>query len=90
MAIGEIIFIIVMVGGFLIPPALFGQWWLFGVFVVFFCCFGVMEFLAVRKTGKSISQKFWALKNKNKKAAWVIVLGMQLAWLALLWHFMSG
>lgn len=89
MSISEIIFVVLMVGGFLIPPAIFGQWWLFAVFAIFFCCFGVMEFLAVKTQRRSISQMFWELKKRNKKAAWIIVIGMQLAWLALLWHFMG-
>ena len=85
----ELIFVIVLVCGFLIPPALFGQWWLFGVFMLFFVCFGIVEFLAVKFTGKSVSQKFWQLKEKNKAAAWIVVIGMLLAWLALLWHFIG-
>ena len=89
MPIKELIFVIVLVCGFLIPPALFGQWWLFWVFALFFACFGVVEMIAVAKTGETVSQKFWELKKKNKKAAWIIVIGMQLAWLSLLWHFMG-
>lgn len=87
MKIKELIFVIMLACGFLILPALFGQWWLFGVFLLFFFCFGIVEFLAVKFTGKSVSQKFWALKEKNKTAAWIIVIGMLLAWLALLIHF---
>jgi len=89
MALGEIIFVILLAGGFLVPPALFGQWWLFGVFTVFFACFGVVEFFAVKTTGKSVSQMFWKLKEKNKKAAWIIIAGMIIGWAALLWHFMG-
>jgi len=85
---GEIIFIILLAGGFLIPTAIFGQWWLFGVFAVFFVCFGFIELLAVKKTGKTVSQMFWGLKKKNKTAAWIIVGGMAIGWIALLWHFM--
>jgi hypothetical protein len=88
MDIGQLVFIIVLVLGFLIPPALFGQWWLFGVFLLFFCCFGVVEWLAVKKTGQTVSQKFWALRKRNPKGAWFIVIGMQLAWWALIFHFM--
>lgn len=88
MGFGELMFVIILVCGFLIPPALFGQWWLFSVFAVFFCCFGLVEFLAVKKTGETVSQKFWDLRRRNPKAAWIIVAGMQLAWLALLYHFM--
>jgi hypothetical protein len=85
----EILFVILLVGGFLVPTALFGQWWLFGVFMLFFCCFGIVEFLAVKFTGRSISQKFWELKKKNKAAAYIICGGMLMGWLALLWHFLG-
>jgi hypothetical protein len=89
MALNELIFVILLVVGFLVPPALFGQWWLFSVFAIFFCCFGVIEFLAVKTTGHTVSQKFWDLKKRNPKAAWIIVGGMAVAWAALLWHFMG-
>lgn len=85
----EIAFIITLVVCFLAPPAIFGQWWLFGVFLLFFGCFGVVELVAKAKTGKTVSQHFWALKKKNKVAAWIIVVCMLIAWLSLLWHFMG-
>jgi hypothetical protein len=50
----EIAFIITLVVCFLAPPAIFGQWWLFGVFLLFFGCFGVVELVAKAKTGKTV------------------------------------
>ena len=88
MKIGEILFIAALAGGFLIPTALFKHWWLFATFAVFFVCFGVVEALSVHFTGKSISQKFWSLKKTNPKAAWIIIGGMAIGWIALLLHFM--
>jgi len=85
----ELIFVILLTGGFLIPAALFAQWWLFGVFAIFFACFGVIEFLAVKTTGETVSQKFWNLRKTNPKAAWIIIAGMIIGWAALLWHFMG-
>lgn len=82
----EILFIIALVVGFLLPPAIFGQWWLFGVFLLFFCCFGLVEFIAVKKTGKTVSQHVWKLPKWKR---WIIVIGMQIAWFALLWHFIA-
>ena len=86
---GEIIFVILLAGGFLVPTALFGQWWLFGVFALFFFCFGIVEMLAVKFTGKTVSQMFWDLKKRNKTMAWIIIGGMLVAWLSLLWHFIG-
>jgi hypothetical protein len=85
----EILFIIILVVCFLAPPAIWGQWWLFGVFLLFFMCFGVVELVAKAKTGMTVSQHFWALKKKNKFAAWTIAVCMLIAWLALLWHFLG-
>lgn len=83
----EILFVVILAGCFFIPPLIFGQYWLFSVFLVFFLCFGLIEWLAVKYTGKTVSQKFWALSKKNKKAGWIIIICMLIAWLALLYHF---
>jgi len=89
-SMAEILFVILLAGGMLGTSALAGQWWLFAVFAVFFVIFGLIEWLAVAKTGKSVSQKFWALTKKNKFLAWFVWVGMLVAWLALLWHFGDG
>ena len=86
---GEIIFVALLAGGFLIPTALLKQWWLFGTFALFFVCFGIVELLAIHFSGHTVSQHFWALKDVNPVGAWVIVGGMLIGWLALLWHFMG-
>ncbi len=85
----EIIFIIVLATGFLVPSAIFQQWWLFGTFLLFFTCFGIVEWLADKFTGKTVSQHFWALKKTNKKAAWTIAIAMMVGWLSLLWHLIG-
>lgn len=82
----EIIFIVLLVGGLLVPVALVGQWWLFAVFCVFFVCFGVVEFLAVKFSNRSVSQKFWDWSKDNKGKALAVLGFMLVAWLALLWH----
>jgi len=82
----EILFLILMVGGFLVPAAIAGQWWLFSVFVVFFASFGVVEGIAVWKTGRSVSQKFWDYSKEHKVGAWLVLGSMLLGWLGLLWH----
>lgn len=84
---GEILFVIALAGGFLIPTALFKQWRLFWVFAVFFIIFGIMEMLSVMQTGMSISQHFWKLDDANPTGGWIIVGGMAIGWIALLLHF---
>lgn len=85
----EVIFIILMLGGLMVPAALFGQWWLFSVFCIFGVIFGIVEVVAKNKTGKTVSQHFWEFSLKNKGGAWVILAGMLIAWLSLLWHLAS-
>ncbi len=87
MALGEIIFIVAMVGGFLVPTALFKQWRLFWVFMAFFVVFGLMEWLSVATSGMSISQHFWEFDTANPIGGWIVVGGMGIAWVALLIHF---
>jgi len=87
MSMGELIFVILLAGGFLIPPLLAHQRWLLGVFGMFFACFGVIEFLAVKTTGETVSQKFWKLKRTKPKLAWLVIGGMIMGWAALLAHF---
>jgi hypothetical protein len=84
---GEIVFVVLLAGGFLIPPAIFKQWRLFTVFAVFFAIFGLLEWLSIAQTGQTISQHFWALDAINPTAGWIIVGGMGIGWAALLWHF---
>ena len=84
---GEIIFVILLAGGFLVPTALFKQWRLFSVFAVFFAIFGLLEWLSIAQTGMSISQHFWKLDAVNPTAGWIIVGGMGIGWAALLVHF---
>jgi len=86
----ELIFIILLAGGFMIPSALFGQWWLFGTFALFFACFGIVEVVASKLTGKTVSKHFWALKDRNPKGALIIIIGMLIGWIALIIHLWFG
>ena len=83
----DILFFAVLLGGMLVPSAVFKQWRLFWVFVVFFLIFGALEWLCISQTGTSISQQFWQLDTANPKAGWIIVIGMGVGWFALLLHF---
>lgn len=69
------------------PSAWAGQWWLFSVFLVFGVIFGIIEVIAVKKTGDTVSQHFWTLKREDKKKALVIIGGMIIAWALLIIHF---
>lgn len=82
----EILFVILLVGGFLIPTAVTRNWWLFKVFVIFFVCFGLVEWWATSTTDMSVSQHFWAYSESHTVMAWVVLGGMLVAWLALLAH----
>jgi len=84
---GEIIFVVLLAGGFLIPAWIFKQKWLFRVFLVFFVVFGLIEWWAVTATDMSVSQHFWALKDNNRGGALAVLIGMAVGWTALLWHF---
>jgi hypothetical protein len=86
--IPEWIFVICLAVGFLAIPAAFRQWWLFLVFLLFFICFGTVEVIANKVSGMTVSEHFWALRDKSKVSAIVIAVNMLVAWLALLWHFM--
>lgn len=87
----EILFVILLVTGMLgsgvVVGFMGGGWFLLGVFVIFFLCFGLMEWLAVKKTGKSISQQFWAFGEKHPIMKWVVITALIVAWLSLMWHF---
>ena len=70
------------------PAAIFHQWWLMSVFLVFGLCFGVIEVISDKVSGNTVSQHFWELKTENKKAAFIIAGFMILAWSMLIIHFL--
>ena len=84
---GEILFVIALTCGFLVPTAIFKQWRLFWVFAIFFAIFGICEWASVAQTGMTISQHFWQLDAVNPTAGWIIVIGMGIGWASLLLHF---
>ncbi len=63
------------------------QWRLFWVFVTFYVCFGIQEWMSVAQTGSSISQHFWILDTANPLQGWMVVGSMALMWAGLLIHF---
>lgn len=82
----DLIFALGMFGLFLIPTAIYGQWWLFATFAIFGCIFGILEVVAKKKSGKTVTQHFKALKERNKTGAWIIIGCMIVAWALLIAH----
>ncbi len=88
---GEIIFVVLLAGGMLIPGIFVGittkRWQLLGVFGTFFVLFGLWEWHAVANTGFSISQNLWQIGEGSPKTLWSIIGSLAVAWGALMWHF---
>lgn len=82
----EILFIIIMFALWLIPSAIYGQWWLFGSFLLFGICFGLLEYISYEVTGDTVSQHFWKWSVNNKREAWITLGCMLAGWLMLLLH----
>lgn len=85
MMVPEILFIIALLIP-LIPMAIARQWWMFGVFFVFYISFGIVEWQAVVHTGQTVSQHFWIYSQENSTMAIIILITMALMWIGLLWH----
>ena len=83
----DIIFVVCLLGGFLVPAWIYKQKWLFITFSVFFVIFGAVELIAINKTGMTVSAHFWAFSDANPAGGWIVLGGMGLGWLALIVHF---
>jgi len=88
MNISEVVFCLLILLP-IIPMILFKQFRLMWVFVTFYLCFGLQEWLSVIQTGHSISQLFWAFNSAHPIQGWIIVISMGMMWAALLVHFKS-
>lgn len=86
MSITEIIFCVTIILP-IIPIAFFKQWRLFWIFLTFYFCFGLQEWLSIAQTGQSISQHFWVFDSQYPLKGWVIIGSMALMWISLLIHF---
>lgn len=86
----EVLFVVALVGGMVVPPAVIGQWWLFGTVMTFFVCFGLFEWMSVKQSGKSISQKFWEYGKEHPVGKIYLLSGWAVAWVALLIHLSGG
>ena len=85
----EVIFIVLMLGGFMIPSMIFSMWWIFWVFLTFGIIFGSAEGICKAVTGMTVSQQFWHFSIINPHGAWIIIAGMFIAWMSLLVHLSS-
>ena len=88
---GEVIFVLLLAGGMIGSGIYVGvktkKWYFLGVFLTFFLCFGLWEWVSVAQTGESISQTIWKLGDTNPVGFWIMIAVLGLAWASLLWHF---
>ena len=93
MDIGELLFIILLGGGMIGSGVLVGvkmkKWYLLGVFLTFFACFGLWEWLSVANTGESISQTVGAFGVQFPALFWIFIAMNVIAWGALMVHFIG-
>jgi len=68
-----------------ITAFILGQVWLGAVFCIFYAIFGVIEVVAKKVSGKTVSQNVWTLPLWKR---WVIVSSMILGWGSLILHFL--
>jgi len=80
------LYVVLMFLCWLVPSALFKQWYLFNVFLVFGLVFGGMELYYWITTGSSISELFWEFSKIHKMQAGIILGGMLVGWIMLLIH----
>ena len=89
----EILFIFLLAGGMLGSGVYVGirtkYWHLFYTFLLFFICFGLMEWHATATTGKTVSQQVWAFGETNPIGFWVVIGALIISWLSLMYHFAS-
>ncbi len=71
-----------------VPAFLTKQWWMLYMFLGFGIVFGITEVSSIMRTGLSISQHFWLLKQTNPKDALIVALSLALGWAILIYHFM--
>jgi hypothetical protein len=63
-----------------------GQVWLGLVFIIFYGIFGLIEFISIKKTGKSVTQHVQSLP---KWKLWIVLSAMVVGWGALILHFLG-
>lgn len=89
----EILFIVLLAGGMLLPGVVMGlktkKWHLLYIFLAFFICFGLIEWLSTVQTGQTVSQQIWEYGETNPIAFWISIGAYIVAWAALMFHFME-
>ena len=72
-----------------VPFVIAKLWWWFWFWIALSGVLSIFELVAFLKTGKTISQQFWAWKkdpNTPKWQKWLIFGGMVAFWIYLLAH----
>lgn len=63
-----------------------GQVWLGSAFTIFYLILIILELIAKKITGKTLSQKVWVMPLWKR---WILASAMILGWGALIIHFLS-
>lgn len=72
-----------------VPFIIAKLWWWVAFWVMLSACLGVFELISFLRTGKTISQQFWAWRKDPNTPAWLkwsVFGGMIAFWAYLLCH----
>ncbi len=70
-----------------ITAFIMGQVWLGIVFCVFYTIFGVIEVMAKKMSGKTVTQHVRTLSMKKR---WIVIGSMIIGWASLIIHFLGA
>ena len=82
----QTLFLLIILGLFTVPFAIFGLWWWFFTMLAIAVIVGLAELIAVLKTGMTLSQMFWKWSKNNKPKAWITIGCLFAGWVMLLIH----
>jgi len=83
----DAIIILVVFGlGVLLPFYLFKLWWWFWFWVTIATALAIFELVCFLKTGKTISQRFWAWRKNHPLGKWIVLAGLIAFWTYLILH----
>lgn len=71
---------------FIIPSAIYKEWWMVMTFVLFGLVFTLEEYVAHYYTGMTVSQHIWDLILRHPHKGYTIIGFMLLGWICLLLH----
>ena len=82
----EVTYVLGFLSLWLVPFAMNGLWYWFWFFACVGVVLGVWEIYTTKKTGRSLSGRFYQYRLKNPKKAGWIILCLALGWIMLLLH----